>query len=180
MGASAGDETARDPRQDAQKHLQPSPGYTRHVIMHIKHDPVLILLAYTDFDAHADSPIEILHVVLLGVVKYFWRDACARQTPDGKEVLKARLTSMNVDGLGISPIRGHTLVYYAKSLVGRDFRIVLQVAPAVLHGMIPDAAYEAWLALGRLAPLIFQNSIDDLPTYIVSLGQGFRNLLITE
>ncbi len=124
-------------------------------------------LGCIDFDAHADTPIEILHVVLLGVVKYFWRDACARQTPEGKTVLKARLTSMNVDGLGISPIRGHTLVYYAKSLVGRDFRVILQVAPAVLHGLIPDNAYEAWLALCRLAPLVFLNEIEDMKTYTV-------------
>ncbi|KAI0716145.1 hypothetical protein C8T65DRAFT_572363 [Cerioporus squamosus] len=137
------------------------------------------VLDIPDFDAHADSPIEILHVVLLGVGKYFWRDACARQTPEGKEILKARLSSMNVDGLGISPIRGHTLVYYAKSLVGRDFRIVLQVAPAVLHGMVPDAAYEAWLALGRLAPLIFQHTIEDLPTYTSHLQSAIDDFLNT-
>ncbi len=106
-------------------------------------------------------------MVLLGVVKYFWRDAVARQSAEGKATLKARLTSMTVDGLGISPIRGHTLVYYAKSLVGRDFRTVLQVAPAVLRGMVPEAAYEAWLALCRLAPMVFQNRIDDIEKYKV-------------
>ncbi len=121
-----------------------------------------------DFDANADSPVEILHVVLLGVVKYFWRDAVARQTAEGKAILKARLTSASVDGLGISPIRGHTLVYYAKSLIGRDFRTVLQVAPVVLHGMVPENAYEAWLAICCLAPLLFQNSIDDIDIYKVS------------
>ncbi len=111
--------------------------------------------------------MEILHVVLLGVVKYFWRDAVARQSAEGKATLKARLTSTNINGLGISPVHGHTLVYYAKSLVGRDFRTVLQVAPIVLHGMLPLNAYEAWLALARLAPLLFQNKIDDIKVYKV-------------
>ncbi len=106
-------------------------------------------------------------MVLLGVVKYFWRDAVARQSAEGKAILKARLTSMTVDGLGISPIRGHTLVYYAKSLVGRDFRTILQVAPGVLQGMLPDQAYEAWLALCRLAPLVFQSKIKDVNKYKV-------------
>ncbi len=122
---------------------------------------------HEDFDPNSDSPVEILHVVLLGVVKYFWRDACARQNHEGKRILKTRLSSLDVDGLGISPLRGHTLVYYAGSLVGRDFRAIVQVAPAVLHGLIPDAAYEAWLALSRLAPLVFQPEIDDLPRYKV-------------
>lgn len=111
----------------------------------------------------------MLHVVLLGVVKYWWRDAVSRQTHEGKEILKARLSSTDVHGLGISAIRGHTLVYYAKSLVGRDFRVILQVAPAVLQGMIPDAAYEAWLALCRMAPLIYQDKIDDLSHYTVGI-----------
>lgn len=56
---------------------------------------------------------------------------------------------------------------YAGSLNGGDFRIILQVAPSMLHGLIPDAAYEAWLALCTLAPLLFQPEIDDLDGYLV-------------
>ncbi|KZT68815.1 hypothetical protein DAEQUDRAFT_788403 [Daedalea quercina L-15889] len=116
-----------------------------------------------------DTPFEALHVILLGVVKYFWRDAVSRQSANGKETLKARLTSVNVAGLDISPLRAQTLVQYAGSLVGRDFRAVLQVAPLVLHGLIPDEAYEAWLALCRLAPMIFQPRIEDAPDYFFHL-----------
>ncbi|TFY59665.1 hypothetical protein EVJ58_g5640 [Rhodofomes roseus] len=86
-------------------------------------NPTLLI---PDFDPNQDSPFEMLHVVLLGVVKYFWRDAVSRQTADGKETLKARLTSVNVAGLDINPLRAHTLVQYAGSLVGRDFRSILQ------------------------------------------------------
>ena len=108
-----------------------------------------------------------MHVILLGVVKYWWRDAVSRQNTKGKDELRARLSSIDVRGLGCSPIRGHTFVQYAGSLVGRDFRVILQVAPAVLQGMIPDTHYEAWLALCRLAPLLFQPLISDLATYMV-------------
>ncbi|KAI0739792.1 hypothetical protein C8Q80DRAFT_1357527 [Daedaleopsis nitida] len=134
-------------------------------------------LQLPELDMHCDSPVEILHVVLLGVVKYFWRDACSRQTHEGKRILKTRLSSVNVDGLGISPLRGHTLVYYAGSLVGRDFRGVLQVAPAVLRGLIPDAAYEAWLSLARMAPLIFQPDIQDLARYKTQLSEAITDFL---
>ena len=122
----------------------------------------------TDFDPNADTPFEALHVVLLGAVKYFWRDAVSRIDSAAKEVLIARLNSVISHGLGIANIRGETLVQYAGSLVGRDFRVVLQVAPAVLYGLLPAEAYEAWLALCRLAPLIFQPVIHDFTVYDVS------------
>ncbi|KAG9079135.1 hypothetical protein FS749_008794 [Ceratobasidium sp. UAMH 11750] len=71
-----------------------------------------------DLDANQDTPVEILHVILLGIVKYFWRDAVAHQTTEGKEILKARIDSLDVTGLGLDPLRGTALVQYAKSLFG--------------------------------------------------------------
>ncbi|KAJ6538247.1 hypothetical protein B0H10DRAFT_1971665 [Mycena sp. CBHHK59/15] len=129
-------------------------------------NPVLSIL---DFDANSDSPVEILHVVLLGVVKYWWRDAVSRQNSKGKEELKARLSSVDVAGLNTPPIRGNTYVQYAGSLVGRDFRVILQVALVVLHGLIPQAHYDGWVALCKLAPLMFQPVIEHIPTYIQNL-----------
>ncbi|KAJ6538910.1 hypothetical protein B0H10DRAFT_2253553, partial [Mycena sp. CBHHK59/15] len=133
-------------------------------------NPVLSIL---DFDPSSDSPVEILHVVLLGVVKYWWRDAVSRQTTQGKEELKTRLSSIEVAGLNSSRLRGNMYVQYAGSLVGRDFRVILQVALVVLHGLIPDAHYQGWIALCKLAPLIFQPIIEDLPIYIV---RGIKSL----
>ena len=43
----------------------------------------------------------------------------------------------------------------------------MQVAPGVLYDMLPPEAYDAWLALCKLAPLIFQPKIDNLPEYEV-------------
>ncbi|KAJ6477086.1 hypothetical protein C8R47DRAFT_985022, partial [Mycena vitilis] len=129
-------------------------------------------LRLDDFDPNTDSPVEILHVVLLGFVKYFWRDAVSRQKPEGKEILKARINSFDTSGLGLAKARGNTLVQYAGSLTGRDFRLIVQMAPAVLYGLIPDKAYEAWLALCRLAPLIFQPEITDLTSYLVSTSSS--------
>lgn len=106
----------------------------------------------------------------------------SRQSPEGKQILRTRLDNIDTKGLGIPRLRGHTLVQYAGSLVGRDFRAVLQVAPAVLHGLLPEEAYEAWLALGRLAPLIFQPEIPDLTAYLVttiSMQHAVRSPLLT-
>ncbi|KAJ6604864.1 hypothetical protein B0H10DRAFT_2314156 [Mycena sp. CBHHK59/15] len=62
-----------------------------------------------DLDPHQDTPVEILHVILLGFVKYFWRDAVAWVAKSDKETLIVRLSSFNISGLGVSPLAGHTL-----------------------------------------------------------------------
>lgn len=120
-----------------------------------------------DFDPNLDSPVEVLHVILLGVVKYFWRDAVNRLMSSQRSVLVTRLSSFNTSGLGIPSLRGQILVQYAGSLVGRDFRAVVQVAPAVLYNLLPAHIYDAWLALCRVVPLAFQSEIDNIDEYCV-------------
>ncbi|EJD51251.1 hypothetical protein AURDEDRAFT_159655 [Auricularia subglabra TFB-10046 SS5] len=123
-------------------------------------------------DPHCDTPVEVLHVILIGVIKYFWRDVVKNQcSSDQKQrELIARLDSFDTSGLGISPLRGHTLVTYAGSLVGRDFRAIAQAAPFVLHGGLVSAdCYRAWVELAALVPLVWQPVIESMDEYIVSL-----------
>ncbi|KAJ7443599.1 hypothetical protein B0H11DRAFT_1747920 [Mycena galericulata] len=66
----------------------------------------------TGLDPHQDTPVEILHVILLGFVKYLWRDLVQNQLKNNaaqKTLLETRLNSFDVKGLGISPLAGHTL-----------------------------------------------------------------------
>ncbi|KAI4524760.1 hypothetical protein K525DRAFT_149713, partial [Schizophyllum commune Loenen D] len=134
-------------------------------------------LRIPDLDPNADTPVEVLHTVLLGFVKYFWRDAISRQSPEGKERLKQRLSSLNVTDLGLPPLRGHNLVQWAGSLTGKDFRIIVQVAPAVLYDAVIPPIYETWLALGRLVPLIFRPAIRNLESYLVQLENAIDDFL---
>ncbi|KZV84575.1 hypothetical protein EXIGLDRAFT_842094 [Exidia glandulosa HHB12029] len=130
-------------------------------------------------DPHCDTPVEVLHVILLGIVKYFWRDAVKNQckSKTARRELIARLDSFDTSSLGISPLRGETLVTYAGSLVGRDFRAIAQAAPFVLHGMVSAESYEAWVALSLLVPLVWQPVIEDMDTYISRLTKAINNLL---
>ena len=114
--------------------------------------------------------MEILHVILLGFVKYFWRDAMERLSADQKDILKTRLSSIDVLGLDphISALQGHTLVQYAGSLVGWDFRVIAQLAIFALYDLLPAHVIEAWAALCHLIPLVYQPDIDDLDNYLVS------------
>ncbi len=86
-------------------------------------------------------PVKILHIILLGFIKYFWRDLIQNQLKgkdDKKHLLATRLTSLDVSGLGLSPLSGDTLVNYAGSLVGQDFRIIAQVASYVIYDLVDD------------------------------------------
>nr|VWO97023.1 Uncharacterized protein [Ganoderma boninense] len=105
-------------------------------------------LQIPDFDPSSDTPFEALHVVLLGAVKYFWRDAVSRLDSTAKDVLIAHLNSVITDGLGLPNIRGETLVQYAGWLV----------------------------ALCRLAPMIFQPVIHDFSVY-ERLKDGIKDFL---
>lgn len=128
-------------------------------------------------DAHADTPVKILHVVLLGFIKYFWRDVIRNQLGDkaaNKAKLIARLNSLDVSGLNISPVAGRTLVNYSGSLVGLDFCVIAQVAPFVLYDLVDPACYDAWVALSKLVPLIWQAEIGNIEAYTVSRQPPFH------
>ncbi|KAK7027138.1 hypothetical protein R3P38DRAFT_3268099 [Favolaschia claudopus] len=132
-------------------------------------------------DPHQDSPVEILHVILLGFVKYLWRDVVQVQLKNKdalKELLITRLTSFDVSGLGISPLAGKTLVQYSGSLTGRDFRTIAQVAPFVLYDLVPANCLETWQALSKLIPLIWQPEIVDIESHITLLTREIDNFLL--
>lgn len=123
-------------------------------------------------DPHQDTPVEILHVVLLGFVKYLWRDLMQNQLKNKatqKALLITRLSSLDVSGLGISPLAGHTLVNYSGSLTGRDFRSIAQAAPFVVFDLVSKDCLETWVALSKLIPLVWQPEIKDIDGHTVSI-----------
>jgi hypothetical protein len=123
-------------------------------------------------DPHQDTPVEILHVILLGFVKYLWRDLIQNQlgsNDDKKSLLATRLSSFDVSGLEISPLAGQTLVQYSGSLTGRDFRALAQAVPFVAYDLVPKDCLETWVSLSRMIPLIWQPEIEDIDAHCVRL-----------
>ncbi|KAJ3844653.1 hypothetical protein F5878DRAFT_706070 [Lentinula raphanica] len=133
-------------------------------------------------DPHSDTPVEILHVVLLGFIKYLWRDVIENQikkNPEKKAELAARLSSVDVEGLGLgSKLPGETLVNYYGSLTGSNFRKICQVAPFVLKPFVADQCYETWISLSKLVPLIWQPMIENLDEYLVTLQHEIDQFLL--
>ena len=125
---------------------------------------------YAELDPHQDTPVEVLHVILLGFVKYYWRDAMARLKDHEKIIVADRLSSFNTSGLGIPPLPGPTLVNLSGSLVGRDFRGIAQAAPFVLYGLksLGKDILDAWVSLSLLVSLVWQPEIANIDSYLVS------------
>jgi hypothetical protein len=78
-----------------------------------------LLIAFPELEPSQDTPCDILHVVLLGFIKYFWCSAVSRQNAEEKQLLIVRINSLDVYALGLLPVRGKTLITYAGSLTGR-------------------------------------------------------------
>ena len=119
---------------------------------------------------HSDTPVEILHGILLGVVKYFWRASIIELSQHQQAILKMQLSSLDISGIdpSVGALNGDTLVQHAGSLVGRDFRIIAQVAIFVLYDLLPSKMLNAWAALGALMPLVWMPKISNKQEYFVS------------
>ncbi|PLW54792.1 hypothetical protein PCANC_03704 [Puccinia coronata f. sp. avenae] len=84
------------------------------------------------FDGAQDCPVEILHAVLLGIVKYLAQDDISKLKADEKLTLIGRLQSFSSVSLNIDSIKPQYLIQHIKSLVGRHFKIILQAAPLII------------------------------------------------
>ncbi|KAI8461625.1 hypothetical protein BY996DRAFT_6429319 [Phakopsora pachyrhizi] len=102
------------------------------------------------FDGHKDMPVEVLHVVLLGILKYLYQDLIGGLSASKKEELIARLQSCDTSNLNIQPIKAKYLVQHYLSLVGKDFMVLIQAAPFVFFPLIEDSKRKIWISLCHL------------------------------
>ena len=119
------------------------------------------------FDPHKDTAIELLHTILLGPVKYVWYLTHTSFSKEQLAMFCTRLQSSSIDGLAIAPIRSKYLVQYRNSLVGKQFKQILQTAVFHLSDMVDDRMFALWKALGFLGALLWFPSINNLEEYIV-------------
>ncbi|KAH9809240.1 hypothetical protein DFH28DRAFT_934282 [Melampsora americana] len=126
-------------------------------------------LRLNGFDGHLDTPVEILHVVLLGVVKYLFRDAMANLPDSALPSVMAQWKSFDTSGLNILPIQPKTMTQFYQSLVGKDFCTILQTVPFVLFPHFSPDRRRLWTALSHLGSYVFQPQITDMNSYLHNL-----------
>jgi hypothetical protein len=107
--------------------------------------------------------------VLLGAVKYLWGQTIfvLRQNGGLKE-FQARLHALQSSGLDVSSILAEYMIKHCGNLIGKHFKIQVQVVAFALSSLIPADLLEFWISLGRLCVLIWTTSIANIDDYCVS------------
>jgi hypothetical protein len=89
----------------------------------------------------------------------------------------ASWAAVDVTSLNIPLIQGKYLVDHFDSLIGKDFKIIVQTAPFVLYQFMNDKQRNMWIALGQLASYIFQTRIHNMQQYLAELRWSINNFL---
>ncbi|KAJ7904831.1 hypothetical protein B0H13DRAFT_2510580 [Mycena leptocephala] len=134
-------------------------------------------LTTNGFDPPRDTPIELLHTILLGVLKYLWHSTHTSWTADQKKTFELRLQAANTSGLSIEAIQAGYIVQYANSLIGRQFKILGQCAVFQLYDLVDGNHFRAWKAVGELSALLWFPEIDDMTAYCADLHVAIGNFL---
>lgn len=91
--------------------------------------------------------------------------------------ITARWRAFSARGLNIPPVQPINLIQYYQSLVGKDFRTVLQTVPFVLFPVMEPEQRDLWLSLCLLGSYIFQTEISDMETYLSELDDHIGSFL---
>ncbi|KAF8158144.1 hypothetical protein B0H34DRAFT_782741 [Crassisporium funariophilum] len=122
-------------------------------------------------DISQDTPTEILHTILLGVVKYFWGQTVFVLERDKQfDLFQAHLNSIVEGGLNVPEITANYMCHYCGGLIGKHFKTLAQV-------MAFTDILNAWLILGRLIVLLWHTEIKDIDQYTAEVDECVNDFL---
>ncbi|KAJ6452950.1 hypothetical protein C8R45DRAFT_1193344 [Mycena sanguinolenta] len=134
--------------------------------------------ATRSLDPTKDTPVEILHTMLLGITKYIWHVTHTKLSTDAKKTYVPRLQATDTAGLSIPAIRAGYILQYAGSLVGRQLKILVQTSPFHVGDLVDDPMkFAAWKAAGELAALLWVPETKKMDQYRADLKIAVANVL---
>jgi hypothetical protein len=136
------------------------------------------LLDIVGLDPSQDTPVELLHTILLGVMKYIWHHMNTKHwTDEDRCLLAIRLQSTDLSGLTVPPLRAGYMMQYKNNLIGKHFKTLMQILAFHVHGISTDEEFALILAAGELGALLWIPEIDDMEIYLDQLTVAIANLL---
>ncbi|KAH9894129.1 hypothetical protein C8Q73DRAFT_826736 [Cubamyces lactineus] len=136
------------------------------------------LLGMPGLDVHMDTPTEVLHTVLLGVVKYFWSQTVTLlEKAKAMETFYRRLQSIGTGGLNAEALNAEYICHYKGSLIGKHFKSLAQVMPFVVYDLVPATVLNGWNVLGNLVVLLWHTEIVDTEAYLAELSRTIEDFL---
>ncbi|KAG1730147.1 uncharacterized protein EDB91DRAFT_1239152 [Suillus paluster] len=142
------------------------------------YDAINPLLGMNGLNIHLDTPTEILHTVLLGVVKYFWgQTVFLLEKAKLLTVFQTRLASLETDGLNVPSLNADYICHYKGGLIGKHFKSLAQVMPFAVYDLVPKSVLDGWTAIRELVVLIWHTKINDTESYLAALSRKIGDFL---
>lgn len=126
-------------------------------------------LIFTGLDPTQDTPVEILHTILLGIIKYVWYYLHSNWKESQRDLFVVRLQSTNLDGLTVPPLRAAYMMQYRNGLIGKHFKSLMQTMVFHVHGLVTPEQFILVKAVGALGAMLWVPEIDQMDDYLVSL-----------
>jgi hypothetical protein len=136
------------------------------------------LFCVPGLDPTQDTPLEPLHVILLGIVRYGWHMSTKDMTKEQLELFRLDLEALNTDGLSIPPLQAAYLIRYRSSLIGRQYKQLVPTVPLCIGKYVTAPYLTLWKAIGVLCALFWYTEIKNLDDYTVSFELSLSDLII--
>ncbi|KAJ7073776.1 hypothetical protein C8F01DRAFT_1271598 [Mycena amicta] len=132
-------------------------------------DKINPLLDFSGLDPNRDTPVEILHTILLGIIKYVWHLLHTSWSSSQQDLFAVRLQSTDTDGLTIPPIRAAYMMQYRNGLIGKHFKALMQTMVFHMHEITSPEQFALVKAVCALGPLLWVSEIDNMEQYTMKI-----------
>jgi len=113
------------------------------------------LIRLEEYNGFRDTPVEVLHTVLLGTAKWLLRSTFGEMSPLMKHNVTLRLDGVSFIKIPIK-ITGKYLIQHYRSFVGKEIKAITQLAPFIFIGILPHHWVKAWQLMAEMTAMIYQ------------------------